>query len=711
MTYDIFISYRRDGGDATARLIYDRLTDDGYRVAFDLESLRNGEWDDQILEIVRECKDFIVVLNPGALDRCVKWEMDNPVAEGIDENDWMRREIACALKSQKNVIPVMCRNFEFPLTKTLPKDIRTLPRHQAIEARTMKRLDGTIQELESFLKARPIRKILRRLRLWLLNLAIGSLVLAACLVIFDNSQQRETCDDDSNPSTLVTNLDSEIAAGTRKVFSFTNGAYVCEIPMRWCPPGTFLMGSPDTEEGRQDDETQHDVRLTHGFWIGETEVTQEQWLFFMGSNPSSFRVGHTDVSSEQLKQLLHDHPSFIDAEPTDWKRRPVTNVSWSMCRLFCRVINRYNRTSNARFKFRLPTESEWEYACRAGSTNVYSGTGILKDMACFHYDDAITNLAETIDSILKRKESAYPNRLVGKMNSVCLEPHVVARKKQNAWGMYDMHGNVYEWCSDLYAPYSGTAEVDPKGPVWAKGKLSLSLSKLSEDKIAAVAEELGEESKETSKLLTAIWNKYATVTHGYVMRSGAGGFSDDSKSYLRSAYRNSAESTHYASTIGFRLCASKSDLSAISFDGIAINERMAIAKTIVSACLADLSAYQREENNLRWPNQKVALTVFSIADLRERAQAIELSVLTPIKKKCFEKFKMDDWENVLSGIDGNEPIFAAVAIAVCESAMYGCQNLDDLLDDLTDMAENRGFALNRIGNLGKVMSVLDRYRQ
>ena len=89
--YDVFISYRREGAVAEASRIYDWLKDDGYRVAFDLESLRNGKWDDQILKIIRKCKDVVVVLNPGALDRCVKWEKENPESDEIDENDWMRR--------------------------------------------------------------------------------------------------------------------------------------------------------------------------------------------------------------------------------------------------------------------------------------------------------------------------------------------------------------------------------------------------------------------------------------------------------------------------------------------------------------------------------------------------------------------------------------------------------------------------------------------
>lgn len=159
--YDVFLSYRREGADGTARLIYDRLTHDGYRVAYDLETLRPGNFDEQILETIRQCRDFVIVLSPNALARC------------SDPEDWVRREVACALACGCNVIPVMLRGFEFPPPSSLPEDIRDLPRKQAIDASTMKRLDGTIKELESFLKAWPVRRIARKMAVWGLNAAVA----------------------------------------------------------------------------------------------------------------------------------------------------------------------------------------------------------------------------------------------------------------------------------------------------------------------------------------------------------------------------------------------------------------------------------------------------------------------------------------------------------------------------------------------------------
>ena len=107
--YDIFISYRRDGGAETAKHLRDILTAKGYSVFFDTDSLRNGAFNQELINVIRNCKDFILILSPNALDRCV------------NDGDWVRQEIACALESDKNIVPVMHKNFRFP--EKLPDDI------------------------------------------------------------------------------------------------------------------------------------------------------------------------------------------------------------------------------------------------------------------------------------------------------------------------------------------------------------------------------------------------------------------------------------------------------------------------------------------------------------------------------------------------------------------------------------------------------------
>ena len=188
--YDIFLSYRRDGGDMTALYLYERLTRMGYRVAYDFETLLNGRWDDAILRIIGNCKDVVVVLSPGALDRCVAWEQKrsewerahdgDTFPERDDTNDWMRREVACAIANGKNILPVLLRDFSFPPTDTLPEDIRVLPFQNGVGASPEHRHD-TLARLVKRLTAKPVWY--RRPAVWIAGLAIAA-ALAAAFAVF-----------------------------------------------------------------------------------------------------------------------------------------------------------------------------------------------------------------------------------------------------------------------------------------------------------------------------------------------------------------------------------------------------------------------------------------------------------------------------------------------------------------------------------------------
>jgi uncharacterized protein (TIGR02996 family) len=178
----------------------------------------------------------------------------------------------------------------------------------------------------------------------------------------------------------------------------------------WCPPGTFLMGSPPSEPKRNGDEQQHRVTLTKGFWLGVTPVTQAQWQAAMGSNPSHFQGDD----------------------------RPVEQVSWDDCREFCKKLA--ERDSR---RYRLPTEAEWEYACRAGTTTPFHfGATISTDQA--NYDGNYT--------YGKGKKGVWRE-----------ETTPVGSFPANAWGLYDMHGNVWEWCQDGYGPHPHSDIKDPQG--------------------------------------------------------------------------------------------------------------------------------------------------------------------------------------------------------------------------------------------------------
>ena len=196
-----------------------------------------------------------------------------------------------------------------------------------------------------------------------------------------------------------------------------------DIEMVWIEPGTFQMGSPSSEPGRDSDEGPvHEVTISQGFYLGKYEVTQGQWESVMGTRPW------------QSRSYVRSGLNY-----------PAVFVSWGDAQEFIRRLN----TSLGSEVYRLPTEAEWEYACRAGTTTRWS----------FGDDESQLGDDESqLGDYAWYRDNAWD---VGERYS-----HSVGTKRANPWGLYDMHGNVWEWVQDWYDRdyYRSSPSVDPAGP-------------------------------------------------------------------------------------------------------------------------------------------------------------------------------------------------------------------------------------------------------
>ncbi|MCX5771844.1 MAG: formylglycine-generating enzyme family protein [Candidatus Hydrogenedentes bacterium] len=176
----------------------------------------------------------------------------------------------------------------------------------------------------------------------------------------------------------------------------------------WAPPGRFRMGSPDAEPDRAGDELAHVVTITRGFWLGKFEVTQRQWREVMGGNPSRF-AGCDSC--------------------------PLESVSPADCMTFISELSTLSQKI-----YRLPTEAEWEYAARAGTQSAWASGN----------------------------DSAQLDEFAWHSGNSEQKTHPVGEKRPNPWGLYDMEGNVREWCADWYQAYSAERQIDPQGPDWGE---------------------------------------------------------------------------------------------------------------------------------------------------------------------------------------------------------------------------------------------------
>ena len=225
-------------------------------------------------------------------------------------------------------------------------------------------------------------------------------------------------------------LSIELKPLPRKVTSFSNNLGMSFVLIK---AGTFMMGSPPDEPGREKDEVQHKVTISKDYYMQTTEVTQGQWKAVMGNNPSRFKECGDNC--------------------------PVEQISWEDAQRFIEIINK----NGDEYLYRLPTEAEWEYAARAGTkTALYNGK---IEILGYNNAPALYPIAWYGGNSCVNYNDAFDCSSWSEKQYKCAKcgTHPVAQKQPNSWGLYDTLGNVYEWCFDWYGEYPTNPVIDPKG--------------------------------------------------------------------------------------------------------------------------------------------------------------------------------------------------------------------------------------------------------
>ncbi len=409
----VFVSYAHKD----AAIVYEEIThlhEAGVNVWYDEGIEASNEWPEEIANAVIDCAAFLAFVSPRAT---ASVNCRNEINLALNENKPFlaiyleETGLPPGLRLRMGDLQAILR-YKLPVDRYQRKAQNALDQLLGKKPAKKRKTSVLAQQTQATASSKPRRKGLA--------VALASVFLIACGAlgyVFLGDDGVEI---------------SEISKPETTTATFTPGqpwtAPSASIEMIWCKPGTFMMGSPEGEAGRElddkgkktkYDETQHQVTLTKGFYLGKYEVTQAQWEKVMGTSPSKF--------------LGDDHP--------------MEQVSWTDSKDFCWNLTLMERKAGRLpdgWEYTLPTEAQWEYACRAGTTTVFA------------FGDSLSSKQANFNGT-KPYGGAAPGSFLDRTSDV-------GSYATNPWGFHDMHGNVGEWCADWIGNYPTGSVTDPTGP-------------------------------------------------------------------------------------------------------------------------------------------------------------------------------------------------------------------------------------------------------
>ncbi|MBT3637891.1 MAG: SUMF1/EgtB/PvdO family nonheme iron enzyme [Opitutae bacterium] len=416
----VFISYAHKDSSQVFEEI-GALKDAGYNIWYDEGIEASNEWPEEIANAVIGCSVFLVFISPRSTSsvNCrneinLALNEDKPfLAVHLEESslppglrlrmgdlqailqyklplDRYQKKVRDALDQLLGKKKKKIRSRPASATATTFAKMEThdnLGTTRGVKSKGKKKLKTTASTVSQTSDASQPRK--KKLGLWL-GIAAALIALIAGYSFFGSDRGKDV----ESTATFV--------EGQPWTVPFIG------LEMIWCEPGTFMMGSPDDEKGRKNEETRHEVTLTQGFFLGKFEVTQDEWKAVMRTAPSKFFGPN----------------------------RPVEQINWEQAKRFCEELTVTERKAGRLpedWSYDLPTEAQWEYACRAGTFTMFPWG---KAIGSTHANYNGSGIGVTTEG------GQYP---------------------PNAWGFHDMIGNVAEWCADFYEPFTTLPSVDPLG--------------------------------------------------------------------------------------------------------------------------------------------------------------------------------------------------------------------------------------------------------